>query len=67
MFFRRAESEKQFILKGLDKRAEYQVRYHDENGKTSEAVFKGKELAETGLLVKLPEKRTSMLVEYIKK
>jgi alpha-galactosidase len=70
IFFRRdesTESEKRFILKGLDKKTEYRIRYHDENRAIDEAVFKGKELAETGLLIRLPEKGTSMLVEYFKK
>jgi alpha-galactosidase len=67
MFFRRAESaesEKKFVLKGIDKGAEYLVRYHDEERRISETVIKGKELAKTGLPVKIPQKNASVLVEY---
>ncbi len=62
--FRRAESPYEtarFKLRGLDPEAAYRLQDFD---KTPPFEARGKDLLETGLLVSLPERRSSSLIRY---
>lgn len=69
MIFRRGSSEdttKLIKLFGLDSKLKYTVTFSDDQYKTTQEIISGEELT-NGISVVLPDKKTSLMIEYSSK